>query len=106
MCPHLPQNAISLNFKYDILFFPTSGLTQSEWKSKHPDVVIGAVVTLEAPTFEPLPETDQQAIRELRTYHGNTVVTTGAHTEVDYVADPKLYIGNKIAEISAAIVAR
>ena len=103
---HLPQNAISLNFKYDILFFPTSGLTQSEWKSKHPDVVIGAVVTLEAPTFEPLPETDQQAIRELRTYHGNTVVTTGAHTEVDYVADPKLYIGNKIAEISAAIVAR
>lgn len=103
---HLPKNAISLNFKYDILFFHTSGLTQSEWKSKHPDVVIGAVVTLEAPTFEPLPETDQQAIRELRTYHGNTVVTTGAHTEVDYVADPKLYIGNKIAEISAAIVAR
>ena len=91
MSTHLPKNAISPNFKYDILFFRASGLTQSEWKSKHPDVVIGAVVTLEAPTFEPLPETDQ-AIRELRTYHGNTVVTTGAHTEVDYIADPKLYI--------------
>lgn len=106
MTTHLPKNAISLNFKYDILFFHTSGLTQSEWKSKHPDVVIGAVVTLEAPTFEPLPETDQQAIRALRTYHGNTVVTTGAHTEVDYIADPKLYIDNKIKELSAAIVAR
>lgn len=98
---HLPKNAISLNFKYDILFFHTSGLTQSEWKSKHPDVVIGAVVTLEAPTFEPLPETDQ-AIRELRTYHGNTVVTTGAHTEVDYVADPKLYIEGKVTSLVTA----
>lgn len=106
MTTHLPQNAISLNFKYNILFFPTSGLTQSEWKSKHPDVVIGAVVMLEAPTFEPLPETDQQAIRALRTYHGNTVVTAGAWTETDYVADPKLYIDNKIKELSAAIVAR
>ena len=102
MTTHLPQNAISINFKYDILFFHTSGLTQSEWKSKHPDVVIGAVVTLEAPTFEPLPETDQQAIRELRTYHGNTVVTTGAHTEVDYVADPKLYIDGKVSALVTA----
>lgn len=99
---HLPKNAISLNFKYDILFFHASGLTESEWKSKHPDVVIGAVVTLEAPTFEPLPETDQQAIRELRTYHGNTVVTTGAWTETDYVADPKLYIDGKVSALVTA----
>ena len=99
---HLPKNSISLNFKYDILFFHASGLTASEWKSKHPDVVIGAVVTLEAPTFEPLPETDQQAIRELRTYHGNTVVTTGAHTEVDYIADPKLYIDGKVTSLVTA----
>ena len=56
--------------------------------------------------FTPLPEPDQQAIRSLRTYHGNTVVTTGAWTETDYVADPKLYIDNKIKELSAAIVAR
>lgn len=99
---HLPKNAISLNFKYDILFFHTSGLTQSEWKSKHPDVVIGAVVTLEAPSFEPLPEPDQQAIRALRTYHGNTVVTTGAWTETDYVADPKLYIDGKVNALVTA----
>ena len=102
MSTHLPKNAISLNFKYDILFFHASGLTQSEWKSKHPDVVIGAVVTLEAPTFEPLPETDQQAIRALRTYHGNTVVTAGAHSEVDYIADPKLYIDNKVNTLVTA----
>lgn len=102
MSTHLLKNAISLNFKYDILFFHASGLTQSEWKSKHPDVVIGAVVTLEAPTFEPLPEQDQRAIRELRTYHGNTVVATGAHTEVDYIADPKLYIDGKVTRLVTA----
>ena len=54
------------------------------------------------PTFEPLPEPDQRAIRALRTYHGNTVVTTGAHTEVDYVADPKLYIDGKVTSLVTA----
>ena len=54
------------------------------------------------PSFDPLPEADQQAIRELRTYHGNTVVTTGAHTEVDYVADPKLYIDGKVSALVTA----
>lgn len=52
--------------------------------------------------FTPLPEQDQQAIRALRTYHGNTVVTTGAHTEVDYVADPKLYIDGKVTSLVTA----
>ena len=52
--------------------------------------------------FTPLPEPDQQAIRSLRTYHGNTVVTTGAHTEVDYVADPKLYIEGKVTSLVTA----
>lgn len=65
-----------------------------------------AIFAVKNTEFEPLPEADQQAIRELRTYHGNTVVTTGAWTETDYVADPKLYIDNKIKELSAAIVAR
>ena len=50
--------------------------------------------------FDPLPEPDQRAIRSLRTYHGNTVVTTGAHTEVDYIADPKLYIDGVVGTIN------
>lgn len=52
--------------------------------------------------FEPLPEPDQRAVRALRTYHGNTVVTTGAHTEVDYIADPKLYIDANVASLVTA----
>ena len=52
--------------------------------------------------FTPLPEQDQQAIRALRTYHGNTVITTGAHTEVDYIADPKLYIDGKVTSLVTA----
>ena len=52
--------------------------------------------------FSPLPEPDQQAIRSLRTYHGNTVVTAGAHTEVDYIADPKLYIDGKVNALVTA----
>lgn len=102
MTTHLPQNAISANFKYDIVFFHASGMTQSEWKSKYPDLVISAVVRINEPSFEPLPDADQRAIRALRTYHGNTVVTTGAHTEVDYVADPKLYIDGKVTSLVTA----
>lgn len=57
---------------------------------------------LHEPAVEPLPEPDQRAIRALRTYHGNTVVTAGAHSEVDYIADPKLYIDNKVNTLVTA----
>lgn len=53
------------------------------------------------PVFEPFSEEVQQAYRALHTYYPNTTVTNdaGAHMEVSYVADTKLYIDSKLQEI-------
>lgn len=48
------------------------------------------------PTFEPLPEADQEAIRKLKTFYPNTVIQTGCWNEVEYVADTKTWIENKL----------
>ena len=52
-------------------------------------------------TFEPLPETDQQAIKAIKSYYHNTIIQTGAYTESTYVADPKLYIDKKLEPLNA-----
>lgn len=54
------------------------------------------------PVFEPFSEEVQQAYRALHTYYPNTTVTNdaGAHMEVSYVADTRLYIDNKIDELT------
>ena len=99
---HAPIQSIGVNKEYDIVYIYTSSvnLTQGEWKDKYPNDVVFAAVQRETAVFNPLPEPDQQAIRSLRTYHGNTVVTAGAHTEVDYIADPKLYIDGVVGTIN------
>lgn len=99
-CSHLHRNQVSINYVGDVVFLERTEMTQTEWKQKYPDLIMDFVFPLKEPTFEPLPESDQRAIRALRTYHGNTVVTTGAHTEVDYVADPKLYIDGVVGTIN------
>lgn len=52
---------------------------------------------------QPLPEADQEAIRALKTFYPNTVIDTGCFTKVNYVADTKLYIEKKIAELNTDI---
>ena len=101
LCTHLLKDNISINFASDIIFLERT-MTQSEWKATYPDLVMDFVFPLREPTFEPLPEPDQQAIRALRTYHGDTVVTAGAWTETDYIADPKLYIDGKVNALVTA----
>ena len=48
------------------------------------------------PTFEPLPEEIQTQYKELKSYYPNTVIQTGCFNEVEYVADTKTWIENKI----------
>lgn len=100
ICNVFGENGISFNFSNDILFTANRDMQQSEWKKRYPNLVFEIWMIAASSTFTPLPEPDQQAIRTLRTYHGNTVVTAGAHTEVNYVADPKLYINNIVNTIS------
>lgn len=44
------------------------------------------VYVMNEPTFEPLPEADQEAIRKLKTFYPNTVIQTGCWNEVTYSA--------------------
>lgn len=57
---------------------------------------------LETPIETPLTETELNAYRHLMTNKGNTTILSEADMEVSYVADTKLYIDNKIAEITAS----
>ena len=105
LCSHvLASGVVNINPNTDVIFIrnASTNITQSQWLSKYPDEIIQIAMQLEASEFAPLPEPDQQSIRALRTYHGNTVVTAGAHTEVDYISDPKLYIDGKVNALVTA----
>ena len=61
------------------------------------------------PTFRPLPQSEQSAIRALKTYYPTTVITADGgevdpNIEVTYTADTKNYIDQKIEAINKAIV--
>ena len=53
------------------------------------------------PIETPLSETEIAAYRALHTYKPNTTIVndSGAHMSVEYAADTKLYIDNKIAAL-------
>jgi hypothetical protein len=53
------------------------------------------------PIETPLTETELNVYRHLMTNKGNTTFISDADMEVSYVADTKLYIDNKIAELTA-----
>ena len=60
------------------------------------------------PEFVPLPQSEQNAIRALKTYYPTTVITNdqGCVMELDYVADTKLYIDNKVSAKVASIISQ
>lgn len=59
------------------------------------------ILTQISPIETPLTETELAAYRSLRTYKPNTTILndSGAHMTVEYTADTKLYIDNKIKEV-------
>lgn len=68
-----------------------------EWLSTNN---VDVTYPLKQPTFEPLPQADQEAIRKLKTFYPNTVIDTGCFTKIKYVADTKLYIDKKISSLN------
>ena len=56
--------------------------------------------------FVPLPQSEQNAIRALKTYYPTTVITNdqGCTMELDYVADTKNYIDNKFAQLQKSLI--
>ena len=63
----------------------------------------------ETTEFVPLPQSEQNAIRALKTYYPTTVITVDggevdSDIKVTYTADTKLYIDNKFAQLQKSLV--
>lgn len=65
---------------------------------------LGVVIAFKETTTESL--TAEQVTGFLQTYYGTTNIfnSENANMEVEYLADTKLYIDNKLAELSSAIL--
>ena len=62
---------------------------------------IEVIAVLQTPIETPLTDTELNAYRQLHTNKPNTTFISEADMKVSYVADTKLYIDNKIAELTA-----
>lgn len=71
-------------------------LSLEEWKQHLSENPLKATFLLKEPIFEPLPEEVQTQYKALKSYYPNTVIQTGCWNEVEYVADTKTWIENKI----------
>ena len=77
-----------------------------EWMESNP---LTMVFKTESATFAPLPQSEQNAIRALKTYYPTTVITVDggevdSDIKVTYTADTKLYIDNKFAQLQKSLV--
>lgn len=75
----------------------------SKWMDYLKENPMTVITYVTNPTFEPLPEADQEAIRKLKTFYPNTVIDANCFTKIKYVADTKLYIDKKINEVVSTV---
>lgn len=84
------------------LYFMIAGeYTGNEWRAEMSKLSPTVVLPLATPIETPLTETEIAAYRALHTYKPNTTILndSGAHMKVEYAADTKLYIDNKLAAL-------
>lgn len=91
-------------------FYINTGFdTLDAWKARLAEQSITVEYELAEPVFEPFPAEVQEAIARLHGYKPVTYITTDSEVQpiidVDYVADTKIYIDNKIIELATAMVA-
>lgn len=92
-----------------VFFNPAAfgGMKQTEVKAAYADATFTLFYAMKNRTIEtPLSAEELAAYAALHTNKPNTTVHNdgGAHMELSYVADTKLYIDNKFTELAAAIV--
>lgn len=103
---------ICCNWSDGIKYFssPKAGIVTVDqfktWLEANPLVI---AYETEKTEFIPLPQSEQNAIRVLKTYYPTTVITTDGgevdpDVEVTYIADTKNYIDQKIAAIGKTVV--
>lgn len=100
------QCALRYGDTIDRAYFKWSSVTTLEewtaWLSNNPIMIICAN---KPPTETPLSDSEIAAFKALHTNKPNTTILNdaGAHMAVEYVADTKLYIDNKIKEIMEGV---
>lgn len=85
------------------------GETVSEIKAKLKEYPLNIIGKSETTEFIPLPESEQNAIRALKTYYPTTVITADGGeviptVEVTYTADTKNYIDGKLSAKVASVL--
>ena len=103
------HQGVSIDLASRILFYSdTVNDTVENWKSWLQSNPVSVIYELATPVETDLTPEQLTAYAALTTYKPNTTVTTdsspAAGVSVDYVADTKTYIDNKIAAISEAIM--
>ena len=105
---------ICCNWNSGVKFFsaPNENVTTVQefktWLAENPLVLVYETISTE---FIPLPQSEQNAIRALKTYYPTTVITADGgeldpDIKVTYVADTKLYIDNKVSANVASIISQ
>ena len=103
-------NAFAIDQNADIWFirpeFTSTATLMADWRNYLAEKPITMIAELATPIETPLPAEELAAYAALHTNYPNTTILNdgGAGMEVNYVADTKLYIDNKINAMAAAIV--
>lgn len=97
------------NFLYTLNTQEFYGKTATEIKAKLKEYPLNIIGKSETTEFVPLPQSEQNAIRALKTYYPTTVITVDGgeldtDVEITYTADTKNYIDNKFAQLQKSLV--
>ena len=97
------------NFLYTLNTQEFYGKTASEIRAKLKEYPLNIIGKSETTEFIPLPQSEQNAIRALKTYYPTTVITADGgeldpDIKVTYTADTKSYIDNKVSAKVASII--
>ena len=78
------------------------------WRDSLKENPITILYVTDSEEFVPFDEETQTALNNLRTYYPTTVITNSedCEMEVEYVADTKNYIDNKISENVASVISQ
>lgn len=94
------------NNKAIFLSKATYGMTQTEWKTNYPDLVVDIYIARKEPIHTPLTAEEIAEIEKLHTFYPVTNISNDADCgmSVTYYCDSKNYIDKKISELATAIV--
>lgn len=88
---------------------PDKGL--ANWKAHLAENPLKIITVADEEVFEPLPESDQQALKDLKTFYPSSIISwetednSTAWTRAEIVHDPANYIDEKLGQITAQVTA-